>query len=319
MNERGQLNISLQQLRAFASVARLGSFADAAKAMHLTPAALSLLVGSLEREVGFRVFHRTTRRVELSEQGHAYLPHAERVIDQMRAAHQIADEIRLRSTGHVRIAMTPLMQLTVLPPVFAAFRQRWPHISLELLDVPTDQVLASVDGGQADLAISYAMPVVPRIDAELLFTSPLVAVISPQHRLSAQKSLHWLDLRDEPLIFIARGMELRVGAELPPEIQLNLNHRTTNGVTAFALVASDSGIAIVPAYASSLAAVHGLCISPVVKPVIERRFMLYRRHGSDPLPGVQVCRQFLIDYFGELGNRPLKASSQENTRQSQAV
>lgn len=275
--------------------------------MCLSPAALSLLVSTLERETGLHLFHRTTRRVDLSEQGHAYLPHAERALDEMRSAHRMADEIRLQRTGHVRIAMTPLMQLAVLPPVFAAFRKQWPQVSLELVDVPTDQILSSIDAGQADLAISFAMPVASGLDAERLFSSRLMAVLNPAHRFAARKNLRWSELSGEPLIFIARNMELRVRSELPPEIELNVRHSTTNGVTAFALVASDTGIAIVPAYARALVAVHSLHTAQLVQPVIERRFMLYRRHVAAPAPGVQICRQFLLDYFDGLGGGARRA------------
>lgn len=297
------MNLTLQQLRAFSSVARLGSFVEAARVMHLTPAALSQLVRALETEVGFRVFNRTTRHLELSWQGHAYLPHAERVLDELRTAQRMADEVREHSAGLVRLAITPLMQTTLLPPALAAFRQRQPSVIVELAEVTTERMLESVENGLADLAISYAMPVRPTLDADSVFTSRLHAVLHPTHRLAGRKSLRWGDLRREPLIFVARNMELRVRAELPSEIELDARYRTSNGISAFALVAGGAGIAIAPGYARGLATVHGLHVVELTRPVIDRRFMLYRRHGSAPTPAVDACQRFFLEYFGRAGRQ----------------
>lgn len=63
------MNVTLRQLRAYTTVAELGSFVDAARSMHITASALSLQVSELEQTLGFRVFERTTRRLKLSVAG----------------------------------------------------------------------------------------------------------------------------------------------------------------------------------------------------------------------------------------------------------
>ena len=92
--------------------------------------------------------------------------------------------------------MTPLMQLALLPPVFAAFQRQWPQVSVELVEVPAEQMLMAVEGGQADLAISFKAPVGQGVDAEPLFRSRLIAVIHPAHRLASRKTLRWADLAE---------------------------------------------------------------------------------------------------------------------------
>ena len=79
-------NLTLRQLRAFAAVAKLGSFTAAATRMHLTHSALSVLVRELERELGARLFDRHTRRLLLTEAGHELLPYATRVLADLEQA-----------------------------------------------------------------------------------------------------------------------------------------------------------------------------------------------------------------------------------------
>ena len=299
------MNISLRQLRAFSAVAQLGSFAEAAKTLHVTAAALSILVRDLENEVGFKVFHRTTRRVELSEQGRQYLEYADRVLEEMRTAALMAEEICSHRTGLVRIAMTPLMHLTLLPPLFTAFQRQWPQVRIDLVDIASEQIVACVESGRADLAIAFDMQVGNELEASPLFASRLHAVLHPAHRLRDRSSVHWSDLRAERLIFISRGMELRVRSELSSEIALNIQYGANSAITAFALVASGAGVAIGPGYASPIGALHNLKMVPILRPAIDRRFMLYRRRSKIRTAAIETYAQFLIQHFASFKEGPV--------------
>ena len=68
------MNVTLRQLRAFVGVADTGSFTGAAKRLHITQSALSLLIRDLEAEFGVRLFDRTTRNVRLSAVGASFRP-----------------------------------------------------------------------------------------------------------------------------------------------------------------------------------------------------------------------------------------------------
>ena len=70
-------NLSLRQLRAFLAVAHEASMTRAATRLHLTPSALSMLVRSMEDDLGMRLFERTTRRVVLTDAGQQFLPTVE--------------------------------------------------------------------------------------------------------------------------------------------------------------------------------------------------------------------------------------------------
>lgn len=291
------MRLSLRQLQAFSAVARLASFVTAAQSMHLTAAALSHLVKDLEGELGFRVFARTTRRVELTEQGRAFLTHAEHLLDALGSTESMAHEIAHQRSGHVRLAMTSLMHITLLPTFYPLLQQRLPELSIDLIELPSDSLVQSVETSQSDLAVSFARPSSDALDAQPLFVSRLHAVVPHGHKLERRKTLRWSDLQGERLIFVAKNMELRVRAELGPDTELTTHHRTTNSITAFGLVASGMGIAIVPGYAQPLAKIHRLTLVPLRAPIIDRQFTLYRRRDAESSPACVACHQFLADFF----------------------
>src|SRR5688500_20157742 len=82
----------LQGIRVFSRVAELGSFARAADTLDLSRAMASSYVAQLEKHLGTRLLHRTTRKVSVSPEGAVYLEHCKRILAEIDADH---DHLRL--------------------------------------------------------------------------------------------------------------------------------------------------------------------------------------------------------------------------------
>lgn len=300
------MQISVRQFRAFSAIAQLGSFVEASRSLHVTPAALSLLIRDMETELGFRLFDRTTRRVVLSHAGQQYFHYAEGVLAGIRRAEQFAHDLRLQRSGVVRIAMTHVMNWVLLPPVFRAFQQQWPHVRIEPVDVPTHEIVQSVETGLADLAVSFRVPVGDAVEVTPLFTSRAHAVLPRDHAFASRKRLPWKALHDQPIIFIGQGSELRIRAELPQSIELHARYEVSNTITALGLVASGAGVAICAGYVWPMARLHGLHCVPLDQPVANRQFVLYRNQQRAASPAVQAYRDFLLAHYAGLGSRPVE-------------
>lgn len=89
-------NVTLRQLRAFSAVAEAGSFAAAARRLHLTPSALSLLIKELEGAIKVRLFDRTTRSTNLSLAGSEFYPLARKVMADLTLALESTQDLGLR-------------------------------------------------------------------------------------------------------------------------------------------------------------------------------------------------------------------------------
>ena len=267
------MHISFRQLKAFSTIALLGSFVEASRTLHVTPAALSLLIRDMESELGFRLFDRTTRRVALSHAGQQYFHYAERVLIDMRRAELFAHDLRLQRNGVVRIAMTHVMNWVLLPPVFRAFQLQWPQVRIEPVDVPTHEIVQSVETGLADLAVSFRVPVGEAVEVTPLFTSRAHAVMPRDHPLASRKRLPWKALHNQRVIFIGQGSEIRIRAELPDSIELHARYEVNNTITALGLVASGAGVAICAGYVWPMARLHDLVCLPLEQPVANRQFL----------------------------------------------
>ena len=105
-------NITLRQLRAFVEVVRSAGFTAAARKLHLTQSATSLLVRELETQVGLQLIDRTTRQVALTEAGQEFLERAERILMDVDLAVANAQDLVHKRRGRVSIATSPLLAAT---------------------------------------------------------------------------------------------------------------------------------------------------------------------------------------------------------------
>lgn len=140
----------LPGLLAFLRVAELGSFVRAADALGLSKSAVSKQVSALERRLGTRLLHRTTRRLSLTEAGQMYLRHAQAAFAEASAAEDAVAGSQREPHGRLRLTAPMTFGLQHVAPHVAAFLERFPQVSLDLqLD---DRQLDPVRGG-FDLAI----------------------------------------------------------------------------------------------------------------------------------------------------------------------
>src|SRR5215207_7115899 len=101
------MNFDLADLRAFVAVADLGSFSAASQTLHLSQPALSRRVEKLEVALGFRLFERTTRKVELNAMGRSFIPKARHVLNELESALLGMTDLSDRLRGQVSIACVP--------------------------------------------------------------------------------------------------------------------------------------------------------------------------------------------------------------------
>ncbi len=140
---------TLPALAAFACVARHASFSRAAIELGMSPSALSQSVRSLERRLGVRLLHRTTRRVGLTEPGERLLREAAPALARIGGALQALEESRDVPAGRLRITAPRIAAEQLVLPHLPAFCARHPHIEVELAvqAALTDLVAEGFDAG----------------------------------------------------------------------------------------------------------------------------------------------------------------------------
>jgi len=144
---------TLEQMRLFVATVRSGSFSDTARALRLSPSAVSRKVAALEAELGVRLFTRTTRRLTLTEAGQAYLERASRIVNDVDETHEAVRALEAQPRGLLRVTAPVVYGRLHLAPLVPEFLARYPDVRLELL--LRDAVLDLLEDG-VDVAVRIA-------------------------------------------------------------------------------------------------------------------------------------------------------------------
>ena len=126
------MKTTLDELQAFVAVVDTGSITAASELLGLTISATSRTLARLEEKLQTTLLRRTTRRLELTEEGASFLQSARAIIASVDEAEEQMAARRMRPAGRLRVdAATPFM-LHVLVPLIAGFRERYPQVELEM-------------------------------------------------------------------------------------------------------------------------------------------------------------------------------------------
>ncbi len=137
----------LTDMRVFTRVARLGSFAAAARELRLSTTAVSRRVSELEESLGARLLRRTTRRLSLTEEGTAYLERCERVLEEIDDLESTVADQRSSPRGRLRITTGVSFGQEQIVPLLSELLSRHPElvVDLELADRYVDLVADGID------------------------------------------------------------------------------------------------------------------------------------------------------------------------------
>lgn len=296
------LRVTIRQVESFLAVAEAGNFSRAAARLNLAQSALSQAVKDLEAEIGLRLFDRTTRRVELTEAGREFRDAASKLVDEFGIAIRQAHDLVERRRGRVRIAAPPLLAAVILPRAIADFSQRHPGITVELLDVGTEQIVDSVRKGSADCGLGTFTPGSDGVTQISLVRDKLM-IFGNSEKLAVEQIATWADLAGQPLIALTKDSGIRrlveVGYE-SAQISCRPAYEVTHITTALALVEAGLGIAVLPTYA--LAAVRNPEVRgrALKEPEISREISMIYASGRSRSPAVTAFEGTLRKYAHEV-------------------
>ena len=168
--------MDVHALQIFVEVAQCQSFSEVARRRRVEPSSVSRSVALIEGELGERLFHRTTRKLSLTEAGALYLARIEPLVMQLDDARLEVKSVGRSPTGTVRLSASVAFGQLCIVPLLGAFAQRYPGLVLELLlsDANTDLV-----GDQIDLAVRLAPGIQTNVIVSKLFDTRYRVVASP--------------------------------------------------------------------------------------------------------------------------------------------
>jgi LysR family transcriptional regulator, cyn operon transcriptional activator len=196
--------VELRQLQYLTTIARVGGFRRAADELDLSQATLSEQIKLLEQELGVRLFERGARTSALTEPGRVLLERAERVLEEVRTAHEEMLEFAHLDRGQLIVGTMTGNGNGFLPGFLAAFIRRHPHVDLTLVERVSGVLLKLLDNREIHVACLLVPTENASVPADIclrpLYARDLVAVVSPQHPFAKQSSVSLDELAGQRLI-----------------------------------------------------------------------------------------------------------------------
>jgi DNA-binding transcriptional LysR family regulator len=173
--------MNLFQLEYFVAVAEELHFARAAERLHVAQPSLSFQIKQLEEELGVRLFERTTRRVDLTDAGRAFLDKTNAALHTLQDGVDTARRIERGEEGTLVLGYNGYALYNVLPPLLHAFRVRHPHARLKVREVYEPHLEPQLLSGELDAAVA-------------IMESPHSSIMPASH-----PDMEWLGLVEEPM------------------------------------------------------------------------------------------------------------------------
>jgi DNA-binding transcriptional LysR family regulator len=283
--------MELRHLRYFIAVAEELHFGRAADRVNVAQPALSRQIRDLEEELGVRLFDRDRRRVSITAAGAAFRVEVGALLERVERAVGTARRAARGEFGLLRIAYVPAVIYTPLPEVVRSFRKRFPGVEVRLHEMNPARQVEALLAERVDVGFVRGPIHEPALSGETVIEEPLVAALPSGHRLSGRKRLGLDMLAGEPFVLQARSrgpgfhdqiLAICRAAGFSPRVV-----QEGSQTDALSLVASGSGVAIVPA---SLRAMRraGVVYRPLRERPMTRLSMIWPRDSALP-----VLREFL--------------------------
>lgn len=288
--------ISLDRLRTLVAIADRGSFAEAARALHLAPPTVSLHITELEARIGAPLLSRKRGQVRPSAIGEVLVERARRLLAD---AEQTLDDIQRQVQGlegRVRLGASTGVIAHLLPQALEVLRKHHPAIDIQIAILTSQEALSRLADGTLDVGlIALPQPPVAGLVIKPWRRDPVMAFVPAHWSSPARVTPAWL--ADQPLILNDATTRLsRLTAEWfaaaghhpSPRIQLNYNDAIKS------LVAAGYGAALLPHEATTPLPDKRVVMRPL-RPALWRRLGVAHRAGY-----VERATQHVLDVLWDL-------------------
>lgn len=208
-NEMDNHIMTIDQLRFFIAVAQNKSFSNAADRLHISQSSVSKSIIALESELGFPLFERKKKGIELTEAAEILLEDALELeggyFTFMRRAQQLTEKYR----SSIHIIAYPLLTQYGIFEKLAPFREQHPEVRLVIEEPDDYDLLTMLQKGLCDFAVVRDTGIfAPEYDGIMLAEDHISLFASEQSPLAGMDRVNLLELRDEGLLFMRDGLPI---------------------------------------------------------------------------------------------------------------
>jgi DNA-binding transcriptional LysR family regulator len=208
-------SVDLQQMRYVVAVAETRNFTRAAERCSVVQSSLSHRIAGLERELGVRLFARSSRRVELTSAGEAFVARARECL--AAADRAVTDAAAAAGVVRGRLAVGVIVTAAAVdvPELLQRYRARYPEVRVVLRSGRSDDLVAAIRDGELDIAF-LGLPEDQRpsgVETLVLDEDEHVLVVPAGHRLAGAGRVALRDIADETFVDFMQGTPARAQSD----------------------------------------------------------------------------------------------------------
>lgn len=285
--------MELRELKLFLEVTNYNSFTKAAEHSYLSQSSLSKAIKKLEEELQLELFERSTRHMQLTEAGKIVYIQSQKVFEVIEELNVQLDQFREIATGEIKLGIPPLIGTLFFSEIARNFEERYPEVSLILIERGAKVINQLVEEGTIDLGIVVLPEDESKFNITPFIQDSFVLFVNEEHRLAHKKSIKLKELKDEKFIVFTEDFALHdfmieacQAAGFTPNIAL----KSSQWDVMIEVVASKLGVTILPNSIYNKQTNKNVKIIPIEKPALLWRLgVITKRNSHKPL----VLRELL--------------------------
>lgn len=292
-----RMNLTLRQLKVFEAVARLLSFTQAARELHLSQPAVSMQIKQLEDNVGLPLIEQIGKKLFLTEAGREMYHYSRSIARELEEASSIIEQLKGVQSGRLEITVATTAN-AFATRMLAMFKQQHEGVTISLNVTNRERLLRQLAENEKDIAIMGKPPENEELNTEAFADNPLVVVAAPDHTLAGEKHIPLYTLHDQTFVVREQGSGTRIAMErffnehdmkISSSLEMNENEAIKQAVQA------GMGLGIVSMHTLELELETGkLVILDVEDFPIMRHWYLVHLAGKRLPPVAQAFKEFVL-------------------------
>ncbi len=291
---------NLKAIQVFVVVAETCSFRKAAEILNRSQSAVSTQIKLLEDQIGVSLFHRTTRRVQLTSEGETLLGHAQRAVASLDLGLRQIREAANIQHGQIVMGCVPSVAATVLPGVLAEFGAKRSGIRLDLRELASAELMDAIGSQEVYFGIGPKVEGLSDFEFAPIADEPIYALIPRAHWLKGADAITLAQLVQMPVILASSSAALRaeINAELDAQdLEIVNSFEVIQVQTMLAFAQAGLGTAILPRIMIPDPLDANLQALPIVEPELKRTICLITLKGNSLSPAALELTKLIVARF----------------------
>jgi len=307
------MNITSRQLKAFVLTARHQSFSRAAEQLFITQSGMSVLVRELETQLGFRLFERTTRKVELTRLGAQFLPVADRNLRELETVAANLSRSAAAANDSLSIGAAPFPAAEIMPQVISTYMALNPRLHINMVDAERARLIEMLNSGKIDVALLTGLrEELPGMRQTPLARFALMLICPADGVRELPLEVRWSDIaglrliglpRDAPVQQLVDEQLVRAGRAGQADVTCNFLE------TQIAMVEAGAGAAVTPTSAAPACVKRKVTMHAIIDPVVWTEFCWVSSRSRELSPCAEDFGEFLRVYLTHIADQGPSAAA----------